>query len=530
MSIRDKCARLVRSPGRLATGLLALTLTAASAIGLTAPTTVQAAVAEPAAAQPAAVPAPPAGFTTTWSDDFTGAANTGLDTGTWRYDAGPGCSFGTGEIETMTNSTANVYQDGNGHLVLKALHSGTDPNSGWTSGRVETQADGFGAPPGGVVRMQASIQQPNLTTANGAGYWPAFWMLGSPLRIGAGVAGLRRGRHPGGHQRPQLGVRHAALRRQPRRPVQRVDRHRQRRARLLRLPDRLPHLRASRSTAPPRPSRSAGTSTARNYFTVNSNQVDATTWANAVDHASSSSSTWRWAAASRRRSAAAPTPPPSSGGPDEHRLRRRLQQGAGRTSIGDRTSPRASRPPRRRPRARTSRRPTPPTATSPPAGPARSATRSGCRSTSASATTSATSTLNWEAAYAHGVPDADLQPTAPTGQRSTPTTTVRRRHPGHTRLTGTGRYMRVYGTQRASAYGYSLYELAVYGTPRGGGGTGGTLLSQGKTATASSHRERRLPGRRTPSTATPAPAGRAPSATRSGSRSTSAPRTPSARS
>src|SRR4051794_15822097 len=93
MSIRDKCARLVRSPGRLATGLLALTLTAASAIGLTAPTIVPAAVAEPAAAQPAAVPAPPAGFTTTWSDDFTGAANTGLDTGTWRYDAGPGSSF-----------------------------------------------------------------------------------------------------------------------------------------------------------------------------------------------------------------------------------------------------------------------------------------------------------------------------------------------------------------------------------------------------------------------------------------------------
>jgi hypothetical protein len=75
-----------------------------------------------AAAQPSAVPAPPAGFTTTWSDDFNGAANSALDTGTWRYDAGPGSSFGTGEIETMTASTANVYQDGNGHLVLKALY------------------------------------------------------------------------------------------------------------------------------------------------------------------------------------------------------------------------------------------------------------------------------------------------------------------------------------------------------------------------------------------------------------------------
>src|SRR6476469_3080134 len=63
----------------------------------------------------AAVAPPPAGFTLTWSDDFNGAAGTGLDAGTWKYDTGTG--FGTGEIETMTNSTSNVFQDGNGHLV-----------------------------------------------------------------------------------------------------------------------------------------------------------------------------------------------------------------------------------------------------------------------------------------------------------------------------------------------------------------------------------------------------------------------------
>ena len=65
-------------------------------------------------------------------------------------------------------------------MVLKALHSGTDPNSGWTSGRVETPAT-FGAGPGGVVRMESVLQQPNVTTANGAGYWPAFLELGWPL-------------------------------------------------------------------------------------------------------------------------------------------------------------------------------------------------------------------------------------------------------------------------------------------------------------------------------------------------------------
>src|SRR5262249_37646246 len=121
--------------GYLRTGLTALAL-AAAAIGLAG----LARTASAATAAPAAIPAPPPGFSLTWSDDFTGASGTGLDTGVWKYDTGPGSSFGTGEIETMTNSTANVFQDGAGHLVLRALHSGTDPNAGWTSGRVETQA------------------------------------------------------------------------------------------------------------------------------------------------------------------------------------------------------------------------------------------------------------------------------------------------------------------------------------------------------------------------------------------------------
>jgi hypothetical protein len=54
-------------------------------------------------------------------------------------------------------------------------------------------------------------------------------------------------------------------------------------------------------------------------------------------------------------------------------------------------------------------------------------------------------------------------------------------------LSSTGRYVRVYATSRASQWGDSLYELALHGSPSSGGGGGGnTLLSQGKTATASS--------------------------------------------
>ena len=140
--------------------------------------------ASPAAA-PNTVPAPPSGWSTVWSDDFTGASGTGVNTSNWLYDTGtsyPGgaANWGTGEVETATNSTNNVYQDGGGHLVIKPINSG----GSWTSGRIETQRTDFAAPAGGQLEVSASIQQPN--PASGLGYWPAFWMLGAAARpVGA---------------------------------------------------------------------------------------------------------------------------------------------------------------------------------------------------------------------------------------------------------------------------------------------------------------------------------------------------------
>ena len=63
----------------------------------------------------AAVPTP-TGWNLVFSDDFTGPANTGVNTANWQYTTGtsyPGgpAAFGTGEIETMTASTANVSLD-----------------------------------------------------------------------------------------------------------------------------------------------------------------------------------------------------------------------------------------------------------------------------------------------------------------------------------------------------------------------------------------------------------------------------------
>ena len=114
------------------------------------------------AANATTVPAPPPGWTTVFSDNFSGAAGTGVNPANWLYDTGtsyPGgaANWGTGEVESETNSTANVYQDGNGHLVIKPIET----NGTWTSGRIETQNTSFEAPPGGEMEMTASIEQPN---------------------------------------------------------------------------------------------------------------------------------------------------------------------------------------------------------------------------------------------------------------------------------------------------------------------------------------------------------------------------------
>jgi len=170
MSIRRHATRW-RLRGGLALAIIAPVVAVAAAMMPTAPALAQSAApaARAAAAAPATVPGPPSGWSTVFSDDFSGSAGSGIDS-QWMYDTGPGSSFGTGEIETMTNSTSNVHQDGNGNLDITALGSG----SSWTSGRVQTTSANVGAPAGGELEVTASIQQPT----GGLGYWPAFWMLG----------------------------------------------------------------------------------------------------------------------------------------------------------------------------------------------------------------------------------------------------------------------------------------------------------------------------------------------------------------
>ena len=229
-----------------------------------------------------------ASFTQVWSDEFNGPANTGVSTTNWLYDTGTGygCAgcpnnWGTGEVETMTTSTSNVYQDGNGHLAIKPIFSkGT-----WTSGRIETQRTDFAAPAGGEMEVTASIQQPNVSGSAASGYWPAFWMLGSAFRgvytnwpqigeidamedvngLSSEFGTLHCGTSPGGPCNETTGIGSG-----------------QRSCTGCQTAFHTYTVIVDRSVAP---EEIRWYLDGTNFFTVKANQVDATTWSNAVDHA-----------------------------------------------------------------------------------------------------------------------------------------------------------------------------------------------------------------------------------------------------
>ncbi len=108
------------------------------------------------------------GWTSIWSDGFAGPSGA-APSSQWTFNTGTG-TFGTGEIETMTSSPANVHLDGKGNLAITALKSG----STWTSGRIQTVQQ-FNPPAGKEMMISAGIEQPG--PENGVGYWPAFWMI-----------------------------------------------------------------------------------------------------------------------------------------------------------------------------------------------------------------------------------------------------------------------------------------------------------------------------------------------------------------
>ena len=153
-------------------------------------------------------PPPPGNWTTVWNDDFTGTANTGVNTGNWLYDtgtayAGGPANWGTGEVETMTNSTNNVSLDGSGHLDITAPQLAAAPGPRAASRR---SAPTSPHRPAACCRSAASSSSPTRPTRSATA--PAFRTLGAGYRGNQSTwPGVGETRHHGGRQRPQPGRR-----------------------------------------------------------------------------------------------------------------------------------------------------------------------------------------------------------------------------------------------------------------------------------------------------------------------------------
>jgi beta-glucanase (GH16 family) len=107
-------------------------------------------------------------WTQVWGDEFNGPANSSPDPSKWIFDLGAN-GWGNHELEDYTNHRDNVFLDGHGHLVIRAIRS-TDGK--YTSGRIKTQ---------GLFEVQYGKIEARIKIPRGQGIWPAFWMLGKDI-------------------------------------------------------------------------------------------------------------------------------------------------------------------------------------------------------------------------------------------------------------------------------------------------------------------------------------------------------------
>jgi beta-glucanase (GH16 family) len=129
----------------------------------------------------------PDGWELIWSDEFDQPAGTPPNPANWTPEIGDGTvnqipGWGNDELQYYTDDPKNVRHDGEGNLVIE-VHEVEDPRPDeglqcyygpceYTSARLLTwhkQEFQYG-------RMEARVNVPE-----GAGYWPAFWALGTDI-------------------------------------------------------------------------------------------------------------------------------------------------------------------------------------------------------------------------------------------------------------------------------------------------------------------------------------------------------------
>jgi beta-glucanase (GH16 family) len=101
-----------------------------------------------------------------WSDEFDGPARALPDATKWTYDLGGG-GWGNQEPEIYTKRPENVAQDGEGHLIIRAIKTRA---GNYTSARIKTQ---------GKFTVEYGKIAVRMKIPRGQGMWPAFWMLGA---------------------------------------------------------------------------------------------------------------------------------------------------------------------------------------------------------------------------------------------------------------------------------------------------------------------------------------------------------------
>jgi uncharacterized protein (TIGR03437 family) len=116
------------------------------------------------------------GWQLVWSDEFNGVAGSPPNPSNWNFDLGGG-GWGNGEAETYTNSASNVFQDGNGNLVIRA---NKDAQGNYTSTRLQTGAPGASTRTADLS-WQYGLIEARIKLPFGKGVWPAFWMLGENI-------------------------------------------------------------------------------------------------------------------------------------------------------------------------------------------------------------------------------------------------------------------------------------------------------------------------------------------------------------
>ncbi|MGC9942560.1 MAG: glycoside hydrolase family 16 protein [Verrucomicrobiota bacterium] len=101
-----------------------------------------------------------------WSDEFNGSS---INPKTWTYDTGAG-GWGNNELEYYTSDAANSYVSG-GYLHIVALKQ-SEGGQNYTSARMKSE---------GLFSFQYGRIEWRAQLPNGAGFWPALWMLGTNI-------------------------------------------------------------------------------------------------------------------------------------------------------------------------------------------------------------------------------------------------------------------------------------------------------------------------------------------------------------